>query len=237
MTSSTHPSSTEDAGSLPSLWPWWAAVVMAIASYVALSQLALEALDETSELVLIGQTLAQTFGPLLRVAAHYVLPVVCLLALAALLRLRWRRRMLLATRRQRQASRAPVLEGLGWSEFQKLMSEAFQLRGFEVVDGAPGLGDEGGHLTLRRGGRQHHVACRYWKRTQIDAERVVALHQALREAGIACDFMLSAGRYSSEARAYASRHGIKLIDGMALHLMIRQARAIQAQAAAMAASR
>jgi restriction system protein len=226
----------QDFRGIVSVLPWWIGVMLALVSYVVLSRVAADVLEDGSQVWQIGAALHEVVGPLMILAGQYLLPALCLVMAVASLHARHQRRLALAQAAASPASaQGPrLLEGMGWVEFKALMCEGFLLRGYRVTGGSPDPREEGGYLRLERDGVSYHVACRYWKQPAVDARSVRELHQALLKQGIPCDFMLSAGRFSTEARAYAASHDIKPVDGLALHLMIRQARAVRSQAAAMA---
>ena len=223
-----------DLGGLASVVPWWIGVMLALVSYVVLSRVAADVLEDGRQVWQMGSALHEALGPLMILAGQYLLPALCLVLAIASLHARHRRSLAQGRDAAAPAQGLRLLEGMAWIDFRALMVEGFLLRGYRVIGGSPDPAEEGGYLRLEREGVSTFVACRYWKQAAVDARSVRELHLTMLQQGIPCDFMLSAGRFSTEARAYAASHDIKPIDGLALHLMIRQARAVRSQAAAMA---
>jgi hypothetical protein len=104
------------------------------------------------------------------------------------------------------------LRGLGWREFENLIANAYRLQGYQTTltkDGADG----GIDLVLSRQDERILVQCKHWRSFQVGAPVVrellglVVAHRATQ--GI----VVTSGRFSQEAMAFAREQGIQLLDG------------------------
>lgn len=119
-----------------------------------------------------------------------------------------------------------------WREFEKLMGEAFRQRGYQVLE-AGGQGADGGvDLTLRKGNETFLVQCKHWKAYKVSVQTVRELYGVMAAAGAAGGFLVTSGRFTQEAVAFASGRNIQLVDGPQLHAWLRQAEAPIASTAA-----
>jgi restriction system protein len=121
--------------------------------------------------------------------------------------------------RGRQAS-ASWLQDIGWREFLLLVGDAFRLQDWAVSEQGAGA-----DLVLRRGGSTALVQCKHWKAINVDADVVRDLHASMAAQGADAGFVLTAGNFSAQARAFAQSRNIQLVDGPMLVSMVRQAQA------------
>ena len=121
-----------------------------------------------------------------------------------------------------------ALAGMTRHEFEGLLGEAFRLQGYQVVP-ADGAGAGAGvDMVLRRDRQTHLVRCRQWQAHKLGVEVVHELANAMRARGAAGGFVVTSGRFSREANAFASASNIRLIEGPALTLLVRKAQAARA---------
>ncbi len=116
---------------------------------------------------------------------------------------------------------AASLQSLSWKEFEWLVGEAYRRQGYEVEESL-GKGADGGiDLVLRKGAKAILVQCKQWKVQAVGAPVVreifglVAHHQA---SGA---IVVTTGRFTREAEAFAGGKPIKLLDGPALLLLVK----------------
>jgi restriction system protein len=105
-------------------------------------------------------------------------------------------------------------------EFATLVTDAFQRQGYQLIGG----GQRAGELTLRRDRETYLVQCRYRHVAKVGVEAVQALHRDIAARGASGGFVLTEGRFSREATAYAAGCSVRLLEGAALQGLLDQAR-------------
>jgi restriction system protein len=117
-----------------------------------------------------------------------------------------------------------ALRDLSSPEFEALIGEAFRVQGYQVTPTGGGQADGGASLVLRRDRQTHFVHCKQWRESRVGVEVVQGLHAAMTARGATGGFIVSSGRFSREAMAFAAGCGIRLVDGPALAGMIAKLR-------------
>ncbi|VTU12855.1 Zn-finger domain associated with topoisomerase type I [Variovorax sp. SRS16] len=211
-------STAEDLIDLISMLPWWAGVSLAIISYVVL-----HAWDARLAAVIAAQPTMNTgLLHMFVYAGQFALPFFCLVGAAASA---WRRHQRKALADNVSAGKAAdVLDGMSWREFELLVGEGFRLKGFSVVETGGGGADGGIDLVLRKGGEKHLVQCKQWRAYKVGVQVVRELYGAMAACGAAGGFVVTSGRFTEDARAFAEGRNVTLMDGDALFKMIRAAR-------------
>lgn len=177
-------------------------LVMSAACYVLLDSALPYGLREYHELV--------PFARLARAAA----PLVALLLLVPLpgaLWRAWRERRLV-----RKLRSIDTLRAMNWREFEILIRRIFESQGFRA-ERVGGDGADGGvDIILRKGQFVVLVQCKQWKTRKVavgvvrELLGVIALEDA--DAGI----VVTCGVFTKDAREFAQRANITLLDGMAV---------------------
>ena len=125
-------SPAEDLMDLVAMLPWWAGVVLALASYLLLHGVASQPVVVTTQpgqmSTMVTQTLWKTFASI----GQYVLPIICLAGAGMSAWRRQERQRLVANVTQSKAGDA--LDGMSWREFEMLVGEGFRLQGYQVVE-------------------------------------------------------------------------------------------------------
>lgn len=202
--------------------PWWACVVLAIVSYLALHRLATPPKAAITSPGQVGQLMVQAWVMGLATAGQFVLPLACLVAAVVSF---WRRRKRETLLSGVTASRsADALHGMSWKEFEMLVGEAFRLQGYSVTEIGGGGADGGVDLVLRKGGEVSLVQCKQWKATQVGVQVVRELFGVMAARGAAHGFVVTSGSFTADARSFADGRNIKLVDGPKLFGLIQQAR-------------
>lgn len=207
----------EDWMELISKLPWWGGIILAVVSFAFLNGLAssnVQATDAGSIIV----------GPLVKALAsvgQFLIPIVCLFgALGSFLRQR-NRKSLISTVAQSKA--ADSLDNVSWREFEVLVGEAFRLQGYRVEE-IGGAGADGGvDLVLYKGNEKFFVQCKQWKAYKVSVMVVRELYGVMAAKGAAGGFVVTSGRFTSDAVEFAAGRNIKLLDGALLFGMIKQA--------------
>jgi restriction system protein len=229
MGRSRRTSAADDMVDAVALLPWWAGVLLAVVFYVALHYFASQPMTATPKPGQMADVVGQTMTRMLATVGQYALPFLCLVGAAASA---WRRR----ERRQlvqavATSSAASVLDGITWQQFERLVGEAFRLQGYEVVETGGGGADGGVDLVLTREGEKHLVQCKQWRAFKIGVDVVRELYGIMAATGAAGGFVVTSGRFTDEAVAFAQGRNVWLLDGTKLHGLLQQARQAAAAAA------
>lgn len=217
-------SPAEDLLELVSLMPWWAGVTLAIGSYLLLHYWAGQPVTVTTQPGEVGTMVSQTLWRSLASAGQYIVPLICIAGAVVSAWRRKERQQLLADVVQKPA--ADVLDGMTWQQFEKLVGESFRLKGYRVVEtGGDGGADGGVDLVLTKGTEKFVVQCKQWRALKVGVTVIRELYGVMAARGATGGFVVTSGRFTEDAAAFASGRNIALIDGAQLHALIRNARA------------
>lgn len=127
-------------------------------------------------------------------------------------------RQLRAPSAERIAESMDVLRAMNWDEFSNLVEEGFRREGYAVER----LGGAQADFELTKDGRRTLVACKRWKAARAGVEPLRELKAAgdAREAA-ECLYVL-AGDLSEQARSFAAKNRIRLIEGAELAQLARK---------------
>ena len=214
----------EDLIAVFALLPWWGCLTVAGLGYVVLHAIAAQpaALSLTPD-----QVPRAMFGSMFKALAligQFLVPLAGVIAAGVSVAGRRRRSALVATVAQ---SRAPdALHGMSWGEFEHLVGEGFRLQGYSVLE-TGGNGPDGGvDLVLSRRGEKYLVQCKQWKAFKVGVEIVRELYGVMAARGVAGGFVVTSGRFTAEATAFAAGRNVQLVDGTKLFAMLQQAEGI-----------
>lgn len=214
-------SPVEDLIDLVALLPWYMGVVLAVLGYLVLHRIAAAPLLALKPGDVSGAMVGAVWRGLAS-AGQYIVPLVCVAGAAISAWRRHTRRSLIdsATR-----STAPdVLDGMSWREFEILVGEGFRSQGYSVAENFKGGPDDGVDLVLRRSGEQYLVQCKQWRAFKVGVPVVRELYGVMAARGVAGGFVVTSGRFTSEAEEFASGRNVQLIDGPQLQKLLKQAR-------------
>lgn len=212
----------DDLMELVALLPWWAGVLLAIASYLVLHRWANAPLPVASTPQDIAGMATSSLWRGLAYGGQFLLPFVCAMgALASALRRRERRRLIDTAARNPAAD---ALQGMTWQAFEVLVGEGFRRQGYLVEETGGGGADGGVDLVLGKDGDRFLVQCKQWRAFKVGVTVVRELYGVMAARGAAGGFVVTSGRFTQEAMDFASGRNIRLIDGEALLQWIRQGR-------------
>ena len=203
--------------------PWWASLIVAVLSYAILHAL-------TKPLVMQpGADPVKQVGPVMLHAViaafatfgQYLVPALCMIAAALSVFKRRQGRELVG--RVASAPSAAALDAMSWQDFERLVGEAFRQRGYSVVETGRGGADGGVDLVLRKGHEKFLVQCKQWKALKVGVEVVRELFGVMAASGATGGFVVTSGTFSGDATEFARGRNVELIDGVALHRMLRAA--------------
>lgn len=209
----------EDWMDLLALLPWWVGIALAFISYASLHAFATSA-PPTFKPGDMGGLMIGTVTRGFAMAGQFFVPIICVFgALASFFRRK--RRQILVTN-VLQSTSADALESMSWREFELLVGEAFRLQGYNVVE-VGGSGPDGGvDLVLNKGSEKFLVQCKQWKAFKVSVMVVRELYGVMAARGATGGFVVTSGRFTEDAVAFAKGRNIKLVDGPLLYGLIRQ---------------
>jgi restriction system protein len=111
---------------------------------------------------------------------------------------------------------------MSWQEFEMLVGEAFRQNGYQVVENGGGGADGGVDLVLRKDGEKFLVQCKQWKAYSVGVAIIRELYGVMAAKGATGGFVVTSGRFTEEAKAFASGRNVKLMDGSELRQLIQQ---------------
>lgn len=218
MTRRSKSGLAQDLFSLAAVLPWWAGVVMAVAAYAVLHHYATAEVASSATPGQMGQMVVGQMIKALATFGQYLVPLLLLAGAAASA----------IGRRQRQSLIAEVtgsadgsaLRSMSWRDFERLVGEAFRLRGYTVTETGGGGADGGIDLQLTKGGETFLVQCKQWKAYKVSVNVVRELYGVMAAQGAGGGFVVTSGVFTAEARSFVQGRNIELIDGPALKSMI-----------------
>jgi restriction system protein len=193
--------------------PWPVGVVLGLLVLAAGKLLpAIVIASSNPYLSAIGKQLADgTLDPLV-----WLVAILFWIAAVASFVGRARRRHLLGSQ-----SDVNTLRALSWRDFERLVGEAFRRHGYLVEESGLGGADGGVDLLLRKNEQLTLVQCKHWKTQRVGVSVVreqfgLLAHHRARES-----IVVTAGRFTAEAQAFARGKPIWLIDGPELVELVR----------------
>ena len=211
-----------DLMDLVALLPWWVGVVLAFAIYWVLHAVAARPLPALQSTHQAAQLATTVLWQALAMWGQYILPTICLIGAAMSAVRRWHRRALLST--TFESSSADALQGMSWQQFELLVGEGFRRRGYAVTELGGGGADGGVDLVLSKAGEKSFVQCKQWKAFKVGVATVRELYGVMAAHGAAGGFVVTSGRFTQEASAFARGRNVRLIDGPALMQLLRDGR-------------
>ena len=203
---------------LVSMLPWWAGVVMAPICYALTHAWAMRI---AAEMVSKPQLTSGIFYGLASVG-QFLLPLICLAGAAMSAWQRHQRKTLADN--VTAAKSADVLEGMSWHEFELLVGKGFRRKGFQVEEMGGAGADGGVDLFLRKGGEKYLVQCKQWRAYKVSVQVVRELYGVMAASGAAGGFVVTSGRFTTDAREFAKGRNVELMDGDALFQLMRSVR-------------
>jgi restriction system protein len=212
-------STVEDVIEITSKFPWWVGVVLAIVTYGWLHNVATREVTAVVQLGKMGDFIGQTLFKTLAGFGQYLLPFVFSIGAAVSAFGHYKRRAL-----HEQVAASPdrgALNNMSWQQFEALVGEAFRRKGYAVRETGGGGADGGIDLALKKEGETFLVQCKQWKATKVGVTTVRELYGVMAAQGAVGGFVVTSGVFTDEAKAFASGQNIELMDGKALHVLIR----------------
>lgn len=155
-------------------------------------------------------------------ALQYLLPFIfCLGALVSIIG-RLKRGELLSSVAK---SHTPAsLDNMSWREFELLVGEAYRQKGFTVIETGQGGKDGGVDLVLTLPGNKTLVQCKQWKTYKVGVKIVRELFGVMTAEQATAGVVVTSGKFTKDAIAFADGKNIDLVDGAKLFRMIKLAK-------------
>ena len=197
--------------------PWWACLLIGLIAWLILHPIATSPMETspTGSLNDMGGIVAGQFIRVFAFGGQYLIPFACALAAIGSLASRVRRKKLVS---DVQAATEPgkAIDGLNWRQFEQLVGEAFRRQGYSITE-TGGSGPDGGvDLILRKDREKHLVQCKHWRSLKVGVAVIREFFGAMAAEGAVGGFVVTSGRFTKEAQAFASGRNIQLVDGTLL---------------------
>lgn len=209
----------EDLVELTVRVPWWVGVILALASFIILHNLAAIKVTGSMKPGEMGNFVVKQFGVTLALFGQLVLPAAFLVGAVISAIKNQNRGMLLS--RVAESNSAASLNDMSWSEFETLVGEFFRRKGYSVVETGGGGPDGGVDLEMKKNNEKFFVQCKQWRAYSVSVNIVRELYGVMAARGAVGGFVVTSGRFTEEAQSFAAGRNIELINGMALDAMIK----------------
>lgn len=198
-------------------FPWWVGVLLAIASYVVLHEVANTKPPPINGMGQLSEMVTRSFVAGLAHVGQYLLPFVFLLG--AVMSVLQRRRA--GQLHSDALNRSDGIAQMNWREFEVLVAEHFRRQGFSVNETGGGGPDGGVDVLIRRGSDRYLVQCKHWRARRVGVEPVRELYGLMAAQRMAGGFVVTSGDFTDEARRFANGREVELINGRALQRNLR----------------
>lgn len=211
----------EDLIDLVAMLPWYIGVLVAGVAYVLLHSVVAAPVQVATKPGDMTGVMFDAIWRGLASFAQYVIPFLCLVGAGVSI---WRRRVRRALVDNVTASPASsALGGMTWQEFELLVGEGFRQQGYSVLESGGGGADGGVDLVLRKGNEKFLVQCKQWQAFKVGVQVVRELYGVMAAKGAAGGFVVTSGRFTEDAKDFASGRNVTLIDGPKLHKLLQAA--------------
>ena len=208
----------EDVIIIASKLPWWAGVTLALISYLILHVIASRSPLPVTGPGQMGAFAVRGLYTTLAMFGQYVLPFAFGLG-AFTSAINLARQKKIYSNVAKRSGIGPLNE-MSWGDFERLVSEYYRRKGFQVTrDG--GNGPDGGiDLTLRRKGELYLVQCKQWKAYKVGVQPVREFYGVMASRGATGGYFVTSGEYTAEARTFVQGLNLELLDGRKLREVI-----------------
>lgn len=114
------------------------------------------------------------------------------------------------------------IASISWQEFEQLVGEGFRQRGFQVSERGGSSPDGGVDLALTKAGKRYLVQCKQWRARQVGVSIIRELCGVMAAEQAEGGYVVTSGHFTREAKEFAGRNRIEMIDGTQLQQLIEQ---------------
>lgn len=112
------------------------------------------------------------------------------------------------------------LKEVSWEQFEEIVAAAFAKRGHQCKVTQAGA-DGGIDVVTQKDGRTWYIQCKHWKSKQVGVDVVRSFYGVIQADKVAGGYICTSGEFTGEARRFAEKVNIKLINGQALANLVR----------------
>lgn len=208
----------EDIITIASKLPWWLGTTLALVSYLALHSYASRPLFSSAGPGQLGAAVVYGIFTTMALFGQYILPFAFGLgALISAVNLAKQKKLYNGVTKRPGVA---ALNDMSWSDFERLVSEYYRRKGFQVTREG-GSGPDGGvDLVISRNGEVHLVQCKQWKVYKVGVQAVREFYGVMASRGVAGGYFVTSGQYTDEAKRFVQGLNLELIDGQKLRGMI-----------------
>jgi restriction system protein len=120
-----------------------------------------------------------------------------------------------------RSNRAIDIGSISWQDFELLVGEGFRHRGYQVSQRGGAAPDGGIDLALTRGHERFLVQCKQWRAQSVGVSVVRELYGVMAAERVAGGYVVTSGKFTRDAKEFASGRNIELMDGPALEGLLR----------------
>ncbi|MBG6288401.1 restriction endonuclease [Pseudomonas nitroreducens] len=205
----------EDLIFIASRLPWWVSLLIAFAAWLILHPIAISKPPVVTTPQQMGEMAIGQMGRSLAMFGQYLLPLAFIFGAIGSVFARIKRKNLAANVANARET-GQTIDGISWCDFELLVSETFRRKGFTVIEKG-GSGPDGGvDLVLHLGTDKYLVQCKQWKAINVGVTVIREFFGVMAAQGAAGGFVVTSGRYTAEAKAFADGRNIQLVDGSLL---------------------
>jgi len=198
--------------------PWWAGLLLALVSFVVLHAIASSPTNTLAGPGQMGNFVLKNIMRTFALFGQLVIPAgFCIGALVSGIKEIRQKKLY-----DKVVSRPGVatINNMRWEDFERVVSEYYCRKGFQVKREG-GNGPDGGiDLILNRGKEIYLVQCKQWKAYKVGVQPVREFYGVMASRGVAGGYFVTSGEYTTEAFRFASGLNLELIDGSKLREMI-----------------
>jgi len=214
MARRTKTSLFDDLFFIASKLPWWASAAIAVGLYFYLHSVAIAPAAISPDINQLSTTLQQTIFKMAAGFGQYLLPMIFAGGAVVSLLGRKKRRDLLESIAKPGGN---TLASISWQQFEQLVGETFRRQGFTVQENDTGGPDGGIDLVLHREGERYLVQCKQWRAMKVGVSIVRELYGVMAAEGAVGGYVITSGRFTEEAKAFATGRNVRLVDGNELN--------------------
>jgi restriction system protein len=211
-------SAADNSVDLVASFPWWVGIALAVIFYFVLHHFAVQ-----KPVLGLPSSLRDTIINSAATVGQFLLPLFCVLGALKSFVSRARRRKLID--KIPASNPAAAVNSLKWQDFELLVGQAFRMQGYAVTETGQAGADGGIDLVLTKGRERTLVQCKHWRAQTVGVAIVRELYGAMAADGAVAGIVVTSGRFSADAKAFASGRNVDLMDGQALATLIGTAKA------------
>jgi restriction system protein len=212
----------DDLVTMFSKLPWWVGVLAAVISYLIFHRLSMPSGPVDMTHGNAGVSAGKMVWQSLASAAQYLVPFICLLGAVLSVIAQTKRRALVKS--VSGVDPMAAIKKMTWAEFEILVGEVFRQKGFQVAEVGGGGADGGVDLRLSKGNERFLVQCKQWKAYTVGVTVVRELYGVVMAEGATGGYVITSGKFSEDAKAFAKGKEITLIEGLELTGLLDRAK-------------